>query len=462
MKTLSDTYRTVSQFHENEKLIARLQSWQVVAWLTPKRRRLILSLGAIIAGAVALLDRHADWKDYLTPATWLPVSLTFPILLGLLYTLYLCAAHFRRLPAPIRRRPQISLHALFWIILGLIWIAPDDGGLGRTVLVLIALSLPYLLWRCGYMLMAGQRGKAAHARFRDHLFYLWPIWDGTNVPAGKGFDYLSQREAQSVEATAKSQLAGIKVFFLSLLMELGKLVMGGIIYGDRKNPLAKLLPGLTLGIPRIKYIIAGALTVSLPTAWLSLYCDLIWETLSIAAKGHLWVGVLRLWGFNVFRNTYKPLLAESIVDFWNRYYYYFKEVLVEFFFFPTYLRYFRTWPRVRMLVAIFAAAFVGNMYYHLLQAKSALVAGELARLWQSLGPRLVYCFLLTVGIYISMLRQQSQRGKVADANPTTAKIRRVIKIAGVWTFFALINFWNVRSGITLPERIQVFLSFFGF
>ena len=462
MKTLSDTYRTISQFHENEKLIARLQSWQVVAWLTPKRRRLILSLGAIIAGAVALLDRHADWKDYLTPATWLPVSLTFPILLGLLYTLYLCAAHFRRLPAPIRRRPQISLHALFWIILGLIWIAPDDGGLGRTVLVLIALSLPYLLWRCGYMLMAGQRGKAVHARFRDHLFYLWPIWDGTNVPAGKGFDYLSQRETQSVEATAKSQLAGIMVFFLSLLMELGKLVMGGIIYGDRKNPLTKLLPGLALGIPRLKYIIAGALTVSLPTAWLSLYCDLIWETLSIAAKGHLWIGVLRLWGFNVFRNTYKPLLAESIVDFRNRYYYYFKEVLVEFFFFTTYLRYFRTWPRVRMLVAIFAAAFVGNMYYHLLQAKSALVASDLARLWQSLGPRLVYCFLLTVGIYISMLRQQSQRGKVADANPTTAKIRRVIKIAGVWTFFALINFWNVRSGITLPERIQVFLSFFGF
>jgi len=25
----------------------------------------------------------------------------------------------------------------------------------------------------------------------------------------------------------------------------------------------------------------------------------------------------------MFRNTYKPLLAESIVEFWNRYYYYF-------------------------------------------------------------------------------------------------------------------------------------------
>lgn len=461
MKTLSDTYRTFSQFHENENLIGRVRSWHAVAWLTPKRRRLILSVGAFIAGAVALLDRHADWENYLTPGTWLPVSLSFPILLGLLYALYLCSVHFRRLPPLIRRRPQISLHALFWVVLVLIWTTPDDGALWRTVLILIALSLPYLLWRCGYMLMSGQRGKAAHTGLRDHLFYLWPIWDGTNTPAGKGFDYLSQREAQSVEATAKSQLAGLKALFLSLFMELGKLVMGGLVYGDRKNLLTRLLPGVTLGIPRLKYIVAGALSASLRTAWLSLYCDLIWETLSIAATGHVWVGIIRLWGFNVFRNTYKPLLAESIVDFWNRYYYYFKEVLVEFFF-PTYLRYFRTWPKARMFIAIFAAAFVGNMYYHLLQAKSPLVAGEVAKLWQSLGPRSVYCFLLTIGIYVSMLRQEKKRGQVADAKSTTAKIRRVIKIAGVWTFFALINFWNVRSGGTLPERFQLFLSFFGF
>ena len=43
------------------------------------------------------------------------------------------------------------------------------------------------------------------------------------------------------------------------------------------------------------------------------------------------VGYLRLCGFNVFRNTYKPLLAETMVEFWNRYYYYFKELLVNFF-----------------------------------------------------------------------------------------------------------------------------------
>ncbi|MEF8725082.1 hypothetical protein [Candidatus Accumulibacter phosphatis] len=38
------------------------------------------------------------------------------------------------------------------------------------------------------------------------------------------------------------------------------------------------------------------------------------------------IGTLRLFGFNVFRNTYKPLPPESILEFWNRYYYYLKEL----------------------------------------------------------------------------------------------------------------------------------------
>ena len=94
------------------------------------------------------------------------------------------------------------------------------------------------------------------------------------------------------------------------------------------------------------------------------------DVLKLAARGHEIVGVLRLFGFNVFRNTYKPLLAPSLVEFWNRYYYYFKELLVDFFFFPTYVRRFRTSPRLRMLAATLAAAGFGNLYYHLLFSRT--------------------------------------------------------------------------------------------
>src|SRR6185369_2906206 len=103
-------------------------------------------------------------------------------------------------------------------------------------------------------------------------------------------------------------------------------------------------------------------------------------TLAIAAKGHLYIGVLRLFGFYVFRNTYKPLLAETVVEFWNRYYYYFKELLASFFFFPTFTRYFKTHPRLRLLAAVFAAAFFGNMYYHVIYS-GLLFRGDWPGLW---------------------------------------------------------------------------------
>jgi hypothetical protein len=311
------------------------------------------------------------------------------------------------------------------------------------------------------MLLSGQRGKATGTAFRDHLIYLWPVWDGTNTPAGKGWDYLSQAEARSTSAYARSLLAGIKLLILVLLWESAMLFMGGAVYGIPGNPFTRLLGGYTLEIPRLRHIVNGDIPVSLLTAWASLYFDLIWETLKIAARGHFWIGVLRLFGFNVFRNTYKPLLAESVVDFWNRFYYYFKELMVEFFFFPTYLRYFRTRPKLRMLAAIFAAAFVGNMYYHVVQAKNMLVAAEFTKLWQSMSPRLVYCFFLAAGIYVSMLRQQRQRGKLENRETAAARARRLRRIAGVWTFFSVINFWNVRSHLPFFERTKIFLSLFG-
>jgi hypothetical protein len=237
-------------------------------------------------------------------------------------------------------------------------------------------------------------------------------------------------------------------------------VIGALVYGDPKNSLTRLLNGHHLGIPRLKAIINGTASVPLLVGWVSLFMELIWETLSLAVKGHVWVGILRLFGFNVFRNTYKPLLAESVVEFWNRYYYYFKELMMEFFFLPIYLRRFRSRPALRIVVAIFAAAFIGNMYYHLIQAKHPLIAADFRALWQLLGARLVYCFLLATGIAVSMLRQQKQRG-AARVMPATG-LCRFRKIAGVWTFFAVINFWNVTAGVTISQRARVFLGLAGF
>ena len=237
---LGIVYRSLSQFHENEGLIAWVQRQCIIVWLTPKRRKWILLFGALIVGYLATVQRYMKW-DNTAAQSWLVLPLAFAVLLGLVYLLYLAAAHFHKLPGTIRRRPQIALHLLFWAMLTFLWLTPDGGGVPRNALVLVAASLPFLLWRCGYMLLSGQRGKAGRTTFRDHLFYLWPVWGGTHTPIGKGADYLSQCEAQTPERYARSVLAALKLILLALVLELLRLVLGAILYGDSKNPVTRMM-----------------------------------------------------------------------------------------------------------------------------------------------------------------------------------------------------------------------------
>jgi hypothetical protein len=440
----------VRQFHEHPAVVAWWTACVTPALvhLGPARRRALLALAAAVVGVRRL-------SGPLGGAAW-PAWLAVPLVFGFVYCCYRAAVRFRDLPAAVRRRPQLALHAVLWVVLVAAWNAPP--GWPRRGLAAVAVAMPFLVWRLGYLLMAGQRGKAAGTRFADHLFYVWPLWRGTNTPYGKGFDYLTRVEATTPEAFARSQLAGVRLIALGLLWRLVIEVMGAVVYGNPDGVLTPLLGGYHLGIPQLPALLRRPREIGLPVAWLSLYLELVWAVLRLAAKGHVIVGVLRLFGFYAFRNTYKPLLAESVVEFWNRYYYYFKELLVDFFFYPTFVRRFRHAPRLRIVAATFAAAAVGNMYYHLIE-QPAFLAGHPIATWNVLHSRLFYCVALAAGISVSMLRERRRRGAVTRG---PGGLRRVLRIAGVWTFFAFIHVWAVPGPTPgFAARTRFVLSLFG-
>ncbi len=482
---LARHYRTFSQLHENQRLVAWARTpsgkwtvWAVAAmllspfptarlvipaaalvlWL-PERRRTILSLGATAAGCFALFDRLGGATSDASTAS-LAVAGAAAILFSLLFLCFLAARSFHRLPAFFGGRPQLWLHLVVWGGLAVFWLCPDAAGsVPAMVWTLVAGSLPFLVWRCGYMLQAGERGSAQDSRFRDHLYYLWPVYGGSNVPQGKGFDYLTQRQAGSAEAFARSQLAGVKLLVLAWLWKACGRLLATFVYGEPDGLFSPWLGGWHLGIPNAAAMISPEADFALPLLWIGLYVELVRITLWLAGWGHVFVAALRLCGFNVFRNTYKPLLAETLLDFWNRFYYYFKELLVEFFFFPVYLRWFRTRPRLRMFAAIFAAAFAGNVYYHVLSDR-ALLAADWARLSRMLESYTLYCFLLALGVSVSMIRQQSRRGSAARAG-AQGRLVRLRRIAGVWTFYSLIHIWDGHVDASMADRTRLFLSLFG-
>ncbi|MCB1123967.1 MAG: hypothetical protein KJT03_20605, partial [Verrucomicrobiae bacterium] len=76
-------------------------------------------------------------------------------------------------------------------------------------------------------------------------------------------------------------------------------------------------------------------------------------------------------------------------------------------------------------------------------------------------PRIFYSFLLGLGIFISMQRQQSRRG-IPPSPGLGRQVQRVWGIAVVWLFFSIIHIWNVEPiQLSFETRSLFFLSLFG-
>jgi len=482
--TRSARIRRVIDWHEHPRLIAwattpsgRLVVWVAAAVLLQTRSRmtalLVLPLLALAlmfpARRIELLALGALGAAYRLLPAGARSSPLFKLtgvmlMLAVVVLVFRAARDFQKLPPWAQRHPFVLLHAALYGTLGLSFLFPIAPGtlLGAFLTTYRAVT-PFLLWRCSYMLLAGKRGSAARSRFRDHLFYCFPIWGGTITPFGKGYDYLNQTRADAPETIAATQLSGLKLLGLACLWSGFRSVFYAVAIGAGSPRVAALLGGWNFGIPTLADAIAnaGARPTPAGTLWACLGIELIGSTLHWTIYGHTAIGILRLFGFRAFRNTYKPLLAPTLIDFWNRYYYYFKELLVEFFFFPTYVKLSRFSPRLRIFAATMAAAGAGNLYFHFLRDSHEIFAMPPAEGVSRVLSRAFYSLLLGLGISASMLRQRARRGR-SSPDGRFAGFRRLRAIAGVWLFFSLLHIWGVAPvEFGFGQRTKFFWSLFG-
>lgn len=429
----------------------------LLRWLTPPRRRLLLGIAAVLLGMPQLL-KVASSVDGL-PLSGTAVASAACLAAAWVGLCLAASTRFAALPPVVRQHPQLTLHGLFWGLLLILWSTPAETSGWRDVLVGFALMLPLLLWRLSYLLLAGQRGKASGTPFTHHLMYLFPLQAGwfAFLPFGKGLDYLKRHEAQDDLALVRSQLSGIKLILLAGLWQTVFSVMEGLLYGSPNWTHRALGAAAPAPLPAFGELLAQGGDAPLWQSWFAIYLELIRRVLQVAILGHGVVGVFRLFGFHIFRNTYKPLLAQTVSQFWARLEFYYKELLVDFFFLPTFSRWFRRWPALRTFAAVFAAAVLGNTYCHLVDLDhGVLVLQDFHAVWAH-HSRLFYCVLLAVGIFVSMQREQ-RRGGLA---PRPGLIPRAGRILAVWTFFALIRIWDHFPEVSFVTRTQFFFGLFG-
>jgi len=274
--------------------------------------------------------------------------------------------------------------------------SPLVAGMPRVLLwSFLAILLPYL-WFLAYAL--ADVGALGRAPFWQHLSVFHPFWGSTLTPFGKNLSYLGKFEAKTPEDLAITQLKGLKLALWTLLLAACLHIFETSVHGY-------------LALPHfddtfLRYIGGAAFPRYL--CWASLVAYFIEDVLHMTIWGGAIVACARLAGFRLLRNTYRPLESTTLAEFWNRYYFYYKELLVDHFFYPTFLRCFRTNRKLRMFFATFMAACVGNLLFHFIRDIRFVV--ELGW-WKALSgetSHAFYSFLLAVGVGVSQTRTQNR------------------------------------------------------
>jgi hypothetical protein len=368
----------------------------------PQYRRWWLILGTLIALEQHLLiQSQLDWRwiraqyllyvlhnnyaNYLTAEQIKLIYIGFILLLSEIFMFFM-----RRHPTSFYARHPITITSI--ILYTLILIA-SYATLSKFHFILLWAFISvynHLFLFVGYTLI-----ESTILKHRDYLLdyarYL-PVWGFTLLPYGKGSIYLRQVESNTSDAFAVTQLKALKLIFWAFLLSL---FLNGVYKMD-----------VYYHIPRLKQIIIAysqGAHYSVGWAWICLtnrFCLLLLE---LTVWGHVVVSLCRMCGFRILRNTYRPLQSVTLMEFWGRYNYYFKEVVCDFFYYPAYFRFFKTMPRMRVLFATLSAATFGNIFFHSLVLTPVIMQYGLTNAIKGFSGFMLYAVVLGFGVGFSQL-----------------------------------------------------------
>jgi hypothetical protein len=346
---------------------------------------------------------------------------------------------------PLGRRPVLAEHLLYFCLIGLATSKLLQGVPLLLLWSLIAVFSAYF-WFLAYALMDMRQRQPTPLLLQFATFH--PFFGSTTVPMGKGAANWRSVDSASAEALAVTQLKGLKLLVWTW-------VLSGLLWAMREVVYVEL------GIPSLKVTFGefqafGRVIRPMPLGLLSVVANFAEHLLNIAIFGHVIIATARLAGFRLLRNTFRPLTARTIAEFWNRLFYYFKEVLVNIYFYPTYLRWFKRHPRLRIAFATFMAAGVGNFFFHFMLLEQVIAEeGPLEAMLQ-LQSYAFYCFALATGIIISQLR---------DHKPDPAAgwwRRQFLPSLGVAVFFCFLSFFDgPQRHVPLMQNFQFLFQVLG-
>ncbi|HKP62209.1 MAG TPA: hypothetical protein VJV78_36000 [Polyangiales bacterium] len=310
-------------------------------------------------------------------------------------------------------------------------------------LVLSIKLLASYMWFMCYAVIDQRSQQRSSTLFALGLFR--PFWGSSSTPIGKGAGYLAKLRCDDPRELAQLQLKGLKLLAWSLVLRGASLTLTAATQRAGIPELSSVVQAFSLGEPHHASV-----------GWIAIVTAVAVGGLELAVWGHRVVACARLAGYRLRRNTWRPLASRSLADFWNRYYFYFKELLLDFFFYPTFFRVFKRQPRLRTFCATFMAAGVGNAIYHFARDIDRLFNLGAGVALGGFGAYMFYCTMLAGGIAISQLRAGS-------APRERGPLRIVWSFVCVWGFVCCLQVFGAIEDPTLPftTRVAFMLHQFG-
>ena len=392
----------------------------------PEYRRVVLAAGPVVLVVVQMLHRPLLLGETLGV-----------IALGMF--LYWCVLRWPK--SLFGRRPIVFLLSGFSALIVLACETRPHSMSGVMLWGLVAAVASYV-WFIAYALTDKSSRPARDATLELATFR--PLWGSTNTPFPKGAAYLRRIEAKTSEQLAVVQLKGLKLLAWAIVLAVLQVWWYRFFHGYLRIPVAEHALAMSVRGTPVPWHMRWA-------AQILLYFEIIFP---IAIFGHRFIACARMAGFHALRNTYRPLSATSLIDFFNRMYYYFKELLVDFFYFPAFLRYFKKHRRLRTIFATFSAVMFGDAFYHLTRDwhffRDRGLWGGLA----SYQVEFVYIVILATGLSISQLRKRGPRPKGFVRG-------QLLPSCGVAAFYIVIAAFETDTrAFTLPQTLHYFASLF--
>lgn len=365
------------------------------------------------------------------------LSIVFIAVLAILYQV-------QRAPQSLlSKRPLIVLLAVETLLCGIGSFGLLHGWPRAMLWSLIFVFTPYL-WFMPFAVIDFRSRSPSSLPMQ--MSVLRPFWSPTYLPFGKGATFLRKHLSLTPRELAVTQLKAIKLLIWANMLFAMRWVLGWLFEDQMHIPtVSDAVDALLAGFP-----------YSLAVGWVAIVWSTAKYSLKIAMWAHVFIGIARLAGYRLPRGTWRPLESRTLMDYFNRFHYYFKELLVDLFFVPTFFRVFRQHPRLRMFFATVMAAGVGNAIWHFTRDIHIVATNGPANAFESYISYIFYSVVLATGVGLSQVRAN------LGFRPSATLAGRLYSFFFVWSFVVCLHIFGDESrNHTLSERIKFLASLFG-